>query len=278
MMGVKPEEGEPIATRWLVPTAAPSVQRPTAAIPFAPEVAGVPVTLPPPSGVEKVTDAPGTGLSYWSVKRTAGAIGTGVPRVVLWLSPALRTMRVAGPASAVAVNAPSNALVETARASSRCGTAVDVPNVHVVCAIPWLFVLADAGAADPPPLVTRNASGKFFAGFPLVSVAWITSGCARVVPTIPCCPSPDTSENERLDPAGAVVSRLQVARSRAAKLSAADAGSRVRRIEPPAFGGSSLWVCIPMLGRFCGTIGWKWDRGVAQFSKLASAGATSALP
>src|SRR6266566_4865710 len=106
-------------------------------------------------------------------------------------------MCVAGPASAVAVNAPSSALVETARASSRCGTAVDVPNVHVVCARPWLFVLADAGAADPPPLVTRNATGKFFAGLPLVSVAWITSGCARVVPTIPCCPSPDTTENER---------------------------------------------------------------------------------
>src|SRR2546422_457286 len=123
------------------------------------------------------------------------------------------------------------------RASSRCATAVDVPNVHVVCARPWLFVLAEAGAADPPPVVTRNSTSKFFAGFPRASVAWITTGCGRAVPTVPCCPSPDTTENERLDPAGAVVSRLHVTRSKAARLSAADAGNRTRRIQTPALGG-----------------------------------------
>ena len=230
---------EAAATRWFAPRAEPSVQLPTVAIPLAAETAGVPVTLPPPSKTLKVTDAPGTGLSYWSLTSTAGAMGTAVTRAVVWLSPALTTSRVAGPASAVAVNAPSNALVETARASSRCATAVDVPNVHVVCARPWLFVLAEAGAADPPPVVTRNSTSKFFAGFPRASVAWITSGCGRAVPTVPCCPSPDTTENERLDPAGAVVSRLHVARRKAARPSAADAGSRARRIETPAFGGSS---------------------------------------
>jgi hypothetical protein len=53
-----------VALRVFVPGTSPSVQLPTAAIPFAFVVCEAPVIEPPPVVTAKVTAAPPTGLSY----------------------------------------------------------------------------------------------------------------------------------------------------------------------------------------------------------------------
>src|SRR5437773_564178 len=67
-----------LARSVFVPAVEPSVQLPSVATPSAPDVAGEPVTLPPPAVVANDTAAPATALPYWSRTATAGATETGV--------------------------------------------------------------------------------------------------------------------------------------------------------------------------------------------------------
>jgi hypothetical protein len=92
-----------VAVRVFVPAALPSVQPPTVATPLALVVWLPPPMLPPPDATANVTATPAIGLLFASVTMTAGAIGTGVPAVAVWLLPALTAMRAAGPALTVTV-------------------------------------------------------------------------------------------------------------------------------------------------------------------------------
>src|SRR5262249_16950546 len=138
-----------------------SVQLPTAASPLPLVAVEPPVTLPPAEGV-KVTAVPVvTTLPCWSVMCTAGLIGTAVPAVVVWLSPAVLLSMAGRSGSAVAVKVtgpptdpvavtvlllvpatvPSVQLVRVAMPEALVATLTVVPEV-----VPLL--------TDPPPAVT----------------------------------------------------------------------------------------------------------------------------
>jgi hypothetical protein len=76
---VTPATAVLVAVIVFEPAVFPSVQLPTVAIPFAPEVAEVPVAEPPPDATAKVTATPLTGLPNASRIITAGGIGTAEP-------------------------------------------------------------------------------------------------------------------------------------------------------------------------------------------------------
>ena len=58
-------------------------------MPLASVVALPPVSEPPPRPIAKVTRRPGTGLPYWSVTSTDGAVATFVSTVAVCASPPL---------------------------------------------------------------------------------------------------------------------------------------------------------------------------------------------
>jgi len=79
-----------VAVRVLVPGADPRVQDETAATPLAIVATGVVgFTVPPPDATANVTATPATALPNGTVTSTAGAVGTAVPTVAVWLLPAL---------------------------------------------------------------------------------------------------------------------------------------------------------------------------------------------
>ena len=69
-----------LAVSVFAPATVPSVHEPTVATPLASVVAGLPVTLPSPEAAN-VTLTPATGLPYWSVIVTDGAVVTAEPTV-----------------------------------------------------------------------------------------------------------------------------------------------------------------------------------------------------
>jgi len=144
----------------------PSVQLPTAATPFAPLVAGLPVTLPC-AGVN-VTLTPPTGFPNASVTSTAGGVPTAVPTGALWLLPAWAAITAAGAAftvtEAVWVIATPPIVAEM----------VFVPT-PVELSVPVATPLALVGPIGcvsvlPAPLAARTTVAPL-TGFPLASFA-----------------------------------------------------------------------------------------------------------
>src|SRR5689334_13685045 len=86
-----------VAVSVLAPAASPSVQLPTMATPFAPVVADPPVTEPPPDAIANVTPTPATGVPPASRTMTAGGVGTAVPTVTDWPSPAAAATEAGAP-------------------------------------------------------------------------------------------------------------------------------------------------------------------------------------
>ena len=73
-----------VAISVFVPAVPPRIQLPIAAMPVPDVRTGSgPVVLPPPPVTANVTLVLATGLPYWSVTRTAGAVVTAVPTVAL---------------------------------------------------------------------------------------------------------------------------------------------------------------------------------------------------
>ena len=122
-----------LALSVLVPAVGPRVQLPTVAMPLALVAVVLPVTDPLSDAAVKATAMFGTGLPYWSVTRTAGEMGTGVPTVAVCPSPVCTAMCAAGPRSGVAVKIGETGfcpLGDTARTSTLCVSAVEVPSVQ----------------------------------------------------------------------------------------------------------------------------------------------------
>ena len=122
-----------VAVSVFGPAVVPRVQPPRVATPSRPELTGEPIAWPLPGAGTKSTWKPGTGLPYWSVTLTAGAIATAAPTVAAWLSPATLVTSAAGPATTLAVKVPKTSLVpsaETARTSRIWDEPARVPRVQ----------------------------------------------------------------------------------------------------------------------------------------------------
>src|SRR5947209_3054878 len=155
------------AVSAFAPAVVPSFQLPTAAMPLAFVVALVPVAEPLPLATANVTPPPESGLPYWSVTSTDGAVATFVFTVALWPSPPLTVSEPGASASAVAWNVTPPTL---AVALSVFAPAA-VPSFHEpTMATPPAFVVALVPAAEPPPEPTAKVTPTPATGLPYWSV------------------------------------------------------------------------------------------------------------
>jgi hypothetical protein len=181
---VTPATAALVAVMVFEPAEFPSVQLPTAAIPFAFDVADVPVAEPPPDATANVTATPLTGLAYASVTNTLGGTATAVFTVADCALPALIAIVVAAPAVPVAVNVTglpeSDPLVAVSELLPRAVPSVQLPTV----AIPAALVVADAPVMLPPPNATANVTATPFTGFPAASFTITLGGVATAVFTV----------------------------------------------------------------------------------------------
>ena len=168
-MALKVTEPSPpaVAESVLRPTALPTAQLPTVAIPAALVTWSAPVAEPPPATTAKVTATPSTGLPKASVTKTEGATETAVWITGFCPSPVLSTIRVGGPASAVAETVVGTITPGT-DASIACGPAM-VPSVHTVLTCPAADVDAEPGSRLPAPTATVIVTGAPGTGVPKTS-------------------------------------------------------------------------------------------------------------
>jgi hypothetical protein len=189
--------GEPlnpvaVAVSVFAPTVVPKVQAGLVAIPplsviTAPEDANE----PPPLPTAKVTGTPLTALPCASVTTTEGAVATAVLTVALCRSPDRTAIRVAAPATPVAVKVTGEPLNPVAVAVNRFGPAV-VPKVQVgLVAIPPLSVItALEEATEPPPSPTAKVTGTPLTALPCPSVTTTEGAVPTAVPTVARCRLP----------------------------------------------------------------------------------------
>ena len=157
-------------------------------MPFTSVNAGLPVTLPLPSGAN-VTTAPCTGLPDTSVTTTAGAMATAVPAVTVCPSPASMTTRLAVPTVADAVNTTVPKLV--AASSVLLLTPATDPSVQLpTVAMPFDPVVAGLPETLPPPAVTVNVTDTPATGLSNPSVTNTAGDIGTAVPISAVCPSP----------------------------------------------------------------------------------------
>jgi len=161
------------------PAAVPSVQEPTDATPAASVVTGLPLTLPSPEAAN-VTLTPATGLPYWSVIVTDGAVATAEPTVALCASPALLAMFAGASAVPVAVK-----LVLSAPAVAVSVFAPTViPSVHEpTVATPAASVVAGLPVTLPSP-EAANVTLTPATGFPNASVTVTDGAVPTAEPTV----------------------------------------------------------------------------------------------
>jgi hypothetical protein len=113
---------------------------------------------------------------------TAGATGTLPPMVAFWLSPSIIVITVAGPMTAVAVNATGEAIPCTA-ALKLLGPMV-VPSTHcVTAATPSALLTAVPPEMDPPPAVMLKVTGTFAIALPEPSLTRTAGATGRAEPT-----------------------------------------------------------------------------------------------
>src|SRR5947209_7164700 len=139
------------AVSVLAPAVWPSFQLPTVATPPAFVVALVPAAEPPAEPTAKVTPTPATGLPYWSVTETDGAVETSVFAVADWLSPP--EIAIAYAPSAVPV--AWNVTLPTLELAVSVFEPAVVPSVHEpTAARPPALVVGVRPVAEPPPAPT----------------------------------------------------------------------------------------------------------------------------
>src|SRR5262249_40141903 len=150
-------EGRPVelAVRVFAPAVVLSVHEPTAAMPLAFVVA-----LPP---LLNEIATPETGVPYWSVTSTDGAVETFVPTVAVWPSPALTDSEPAASCTAVAWNVAE----PTEAVAVRLFAPALVPSVHEpTVATPVRSVVCERPVAEPPPEATLNVTATPETGLP----------------------------------------------------------------------------------------------------------------
>ena len=146
----------------------------------------------------KVTPTPETGLPYWSLTRTDGAVATFVFTVADWLSPTLTTIVAAAAGTPVAWNVT---LPTLAVAVSVFAPAVSPSVQEAAVATPLAFVFTGVLLVEPPPEATAKVTATPETALPKLSATKAAGAVESALCTVATWLSPADTAIDTAAPA-----------------------------------------------------------------------------